>query len=224
MKLSFICTKDKLKRQLNIQYRQELVNQYNISPLDSTYILTNTSRELQFFRWGLIPSSAKDVSAGDNLSMAMSEAVSYSPSFRMPIRQRRCIIFVDSYYEMKTKGRLSQPFRVYSTDKRILCLAGLWDLWQPLEGGDLHKTFSVITVSASESPLWDINTRMPAILDTPEACDRWLSDIPLAEVLEMLRASKNALLDWYPVTTDAELIGYQDEILHKRIEWNGFES
>ena len=221
MKLSFICSKEKLKRQFNIQHRQDLRNRYHIAPLDSTYVLTNTSTELQLFRWGLIPASAKDVSAGDNLSLAMAENASHSPSFRMPIRQRRCLVFADSYYTHKTQGRLSQPFRVHYSDNSLLTLAGIWDLWQDAQG-QLYKTFSILTVSSAETPHWALNPRMPLILDKADLQAAWLSELSLPEIQALMRPCTNPLLTWYPVSKQLEESGYESESLHQPIAWTGF--
>lgn len=50
-------------------------------------------------RWGLIPSSAKDVKGGANLINARGETVAIRPVFRAAFMRRRCLVPMAGYYE-----------------------------------------------------------------------------------------------------------------------------
>ena len=49
-------------------------------------------RLLSQLRWGLIPSWAKDPAAGFKMINARAETVADMPSFREPLRFRRCLV------------------------------------------------------------------------------------------------------------------------------------
>ncbi|XP_063094587.1 abasic site processing protein HMCES-like [Cavia porcellus] len=75
---------------------------------------------------------------------------------------------------------------------RPLTMAGIFDCWEPPEGGDLLYSYTIITVDSCKS-LHDIHHRMPAILDGEEAVSRWLDfgDIPTQEALKLIRPTEN---------------------------------
>ena len=61
------------------------------------------SRELDYetiqLRWGLIPSWAKDPTIGYKLINARCETLAEKPSFRKPLKDHRCLIIADGFYE-----------------------------------------------------------------------------------------------------------------------------
>jgi putative SOS response-associated peptidase YedK len=60
-------------------------------------------RVLGTFRWGLVPSWAKDVSVGYKMINARSEGIGERPAYRRALLKRRCIIPVDYYYEWQVR-------------------------------------------------------------------------------------------------------------------------
>jgi putative SOS response-associated peptidase YedK len=55
------------------------------------------SREFRPFRWGLVPSWAKDPAIGKRMINARSKTATTSPTFRKPLRDRRCLILADGF-------------------------------------------------------------------------------------------------------------------------------
>ena len=126
------------------------------------------------WRWGLIPSWAKDPSIGNRLINARGETVATKPAFRVAFRQRRCLVVADGYYEWKKQGRQKQPYYIHLQDGQPVAMAGLWERWQP-NGGEAiqpRETFTIITRSANEQTR-DIHDRMPALL-AEEDYGAWL--------------------------------------------------
>ena len=80
---------------------------YNIAPSQPVLtVLNDGSKELIFTRWGLVPSWAKDRTIGNRLINARSETVHQKPSFKDPLKRRRCLIVADGFYEWQgTRGR-----------------------------------------------------------------------------------------------------------------------
>jgi len=73
----------------------------NISPGQqiSAVIRDEDVNKLVDFRWGLIPSWAKDPSIGNKMFNARAETVAEKPSFREAFKKRRCLIVADGFYE-----------------------------------------------------------------------------------------------------------------------------
>jgi len=148
---------------------------YNISP--SQPVLTVRTdpatgrREFAMPRWGLIPSWAKDASIGNRLINARAETVADKPAFRRAIRERRCLVPADGFYEWKEEPKGKRPFYVRMRDGTPFALAGLWERWQGISGEPL-ETCAILTTAPNDllAPLHD---RMPLIL-APEAYAQWL--------------------------------------------------
>ena len=78
------------------------VPRYNIAPTQPVAAIRldqHGEREISFFRWGLIPSWAKDIKIGSRMINARSETVAEKPSFRAAFKRRRCLIPADGFYE-----------------------------------------------------------------------------------------------------------------------------
>ncbi len=155
--------------------------------------------EAALFKWGLVPSWAKDPAVGNRMINARSETAAEKPSFRAAWRSRRCLIPADGFYEWERKGKARRPWIFRVTDEPGFCFAGLWETWTPPEGDTLH-TCTVLTTEANEL-LATMHDRMPVILrgDDREA---WLKadagDPLLHELCVPLPAG---LMSAHPVST-----------------------
>ena len=67
--------------------------------------------EPALLRGGLIPSWAKDAKIGNRLINARAETAGEKPAFRDPMRDRRCLILVDGFYEW-APGKPKLPYLV----------------------------------------------------------------------------------------------------------------
>ena len=56
---------------------------------------------VEMFRWGLVPSWAKDPSIGNRMINARAETVGEKPSFKRLIKNRRCLVLADGFYEWR---------------------------------------------------------------------------------------------------------------------------
>jgi putative SOS response-associated peptidase YedK len=130
-------------------------------------------RRLVFFRWGLIPSWAKDEKIGYRTINARAESVARLPSFRSAFRGQRCLIPADGFYEWRKTGRKKQGFHIRREDLRPLALAGLWERWDdPKQAGTIIESCTIITTEANDQ-VQSIHERMPVILE-PRQFDLWL--------------------------------------------------
>ena len=183
-----------------------LAPRFNIAPSQPVAAVRVTAeqpeRRLAMFRWGLIPSWAKDPAIGNRLINARGESVAEKPSFRNAFRRRRCLVLADGYYEWEkrgTKGK-KQPYYFTVQDGEPFALAGLWERWHDADD-HLLETCTIITTAANETAR-AIHDRMPVILNAADY-DLWLDhDVSDAERLKpLLRPFPAELMAAYPVDT-----------------------
>ena len=156
-------------------------------------------RMLDAFRWGLIPSWAKDASIGNKLINARCETVAEKPSFRSALKRKRCMVLVDGYYEWKQDTKPKTPFFFHRKDRKPLALAGLWEEWTSPETGEVVRSCCLITTgpNALVAPIHD---RMPVIL-SKEGQEQWLRPEPqeAAALMPLLVPYAEDALDMYEV-------------------------
>jgi putative SOS response-associated peptidase YedK len=161
---------------------------YNIAPsqeIPAILFDAGIGRRLEWMRWGLVPSWAKDVSIGARLFNARSETVAVKPSFRSAFRHRRCLIAADGFYEWTPRNRGHQPFHFTSSEQELLAFAGLFESWRG-EGGEVIDSCTVLTTEAN-ADVSDVHNRMPALLDAAQR-ELWLEPTSPREDLEQLLA------------------------------------
>lgn len=157
---------------------------YNCAPTQNLAVITNTSpRALEFFRWGLIPSWAKDPAMGSKLINARGETITEKPSFRNAFKSRRCLVPADSFFEWK-RDTIKTPYRILMKSREPFAMAGIWERWLNGEGTPIH-TFSIITTSPNEL-MATIHDRMPVILKREDE-QRWLNGDDGHELLSLLK-------------------------------------
>lgn len=155
------------------------------------------------YRWGLVPSWAKDAKIGNRLINARAETVAATPAFRASFAKRRCIVPADGFYEWERLGpSIRQPNLVRRIDGQPMAFAGLWSVWRDPTQPDAEpvRTFSIVTTGANAT-LEPIHDRMPAILPS-SAWDRWLAPTPAdpGELLALLAPAPPDLLERFPVS------------------------
>ncbi|KAI3439013.1 hypothetical protein D9Q98_001425 [Chlorella vulgaris] len=162
-------------------------------------------------RWGLVPSFTKPGEKPNFFRMfnARSETVAEKASFRRLIPARRCLIPVDGFYEWVKEKDGKQPYYVHLSTGEPLVFAGLWDTWQSAEG-TMHS-FTILTCDSCKRLDW-LHDRMPVVLRTPEAQQRWLrtDDKDTLGTLHKLYVPYNGEdLVWHPVTRQMNTFKFQ---------------
>jgi putative SOS response-associated peptidase YedK len=169
------------------------VPRYNVAPGQEILAVrqnaTEPVRRLSPMLWGLIPSWANDPSIGYKTINARAETVAERPSFREPLRSRRCLILADGFYEWRREGKQKLPFCFTLTGEPVFAFAGLWDRWRSPQGAQIESC-TILTTGPNEL-MQDVHDRMPVILD-PEDYDLWL-DPRFTKIAELA-----ALLKPYP--------------------------
>jgi len=172
-------------------------SRYNCAPTQMLAVITNQQPgKISYLKWGLIPSWAKDASIGNKMINARAETITEKPSYRNPLRSRRCLVPADSFYEWKQNGS-KVPYRIFLKDTRLFAFAGLWDSWKTPEG-EILNSFTIITTEANEF-MQSIHQRMPVILH-PRDEKLWLGSNNPEEILALLRPFPAERMDAYPVS------------------------
>lgn len=174
---------------------------YNIAPTQNVMVVpNNTAGHVSFFRWGLIPSWAKDLEIGNRLINARAETLAEKPSFRAAYLRRRCLILADGFYEWQaiSGSKAKQPMYIQLATKKPFAFAGLWELWRPDDTPILSCT---IITTAPNALLAPIHNRMPVILP-PEAYALWLdpAEQKPAALTHLLKPYPADLMAAYPVS------------------------
>lgn len=175
---------------------------FNLSPSQNALVLfmSGDKRQLELFRWGLIPSWAKDTKIGYKMINARGETVTEKPSFRNAFKSRRAIVPLSGFIEWKRDGAVKRPFAIHIKDEPIMSVAGIWERWQPKDAEVVHS-FSILTTGPN-SLMKDIHDRMPVIL---AKCDEeeWLDpeNEDVKGLLKLLKPCPSKWLEAYEIST-----------------------
>lgn len=176
---------------------------FNAAPSHLLPVVSTLDPEkISFFRWGLIPSWAKDLSIGSRMINARSETLHEKPSFRSLLRSRRCLVIADGYYEWKQEGKIKQPYYICRKDNDLFAFAGLWDIWKSNDG-EIYS-FTIITTTPNPE-LAGLHHRMPVIL-AHEHEKNWINpDFPVQELREILIPLEDEQLTYHPVSREVNI-------------------
>ena len=160
----------------NLQDRQVEVKTGEVNPGDvAAVIASNRKLEPQAFgmKWGY------KLPDGKLIFNARSETAAQKVMFADGMRQRRCLIPADCYYEWQKTAQGKQKYQLAPSNANGFFLAGIYRIEQG------SAVFSVLTKEPVE-PIAFIHHRMPVILPK-EAMSDWLN--PRYNGLEILNAA-----------------------------------
>lgn len=163
-----------IERIFDVKLDKKIYKQnYNAAPTQNLPIVANNNPdEVQFYKWGLIPSWAKDDKLSYSMINARIETLREKPTFKSLVDKKRCIVISDGYYEWKKlNSNDKQPMRICKQNESLFAYAGLWTEWKNSEG-IVIPTFTIITTDAYQS-LAEVHNRMPVMLNT-DAAKAWL--------------------------------------------------
>ncbi|XP_063486305.1 abasic site processing protein HMCES isoform X2 [Symphalangus syndactylus] len=163
---------------------------YNKSPQSNSPVLLSrlhfekdadsSERIIAPMRWGLVPSWFKESDPSKlqfNTTNCRSDTIMEKRSFKSG-----------------SIGAADSPenWEKVWDNWRLLTMAGIFDCWEPPEGGDILYSYTIITVDSCKG-LSDIHHRMPAILDGEEAISKWLDfgEVSTQEALKLIHPTEN---------------------------------
>lgn len=162
---------------------------WNAAPTQNLPVLFDDGSgvAIQGMRWGLVPKWTKPGQLPKVTPInARSETLAEKSMFRSLVKNRRCVVPTNGFYEWKRVGTAKQPYLIEPTDGSLMLLAGLYDEAVDARGSQL-QSFTIVTTRANEK-MARVHDRMPTIL-TLTASDVWLdhdlTDIgPLEHLLQ----------------------------------------
>ena len=176
---------------------------YNIAPSQDILAIRTaleTGRpEWAMLRWGLVPFWSKEPGGKRPLINARAEGIEAKPSFRGPVRHRRCIVPASGFYEWGREGSGKQPYFVRPAEDEVFALAGIWDHWERKQG-EVFESVAIITTSANKL-MQPIHDRMPVILEKEDVAGWIAPTTKLEKVLAMLKPCSSATMVAYPVSS-----------------------
>jgi len=172
---------------------------FNAQPTDLLPIITSADPDiLSYYHWGITPSFTKSKGVSNKLLFAPVEEILSKASQRKSLKQKRCIIPADSFYDWKDIGKKEQiPYRFYLQNNSLFSIAGIWDTFEDEEGQQVN-TFMMLTTKASPD-VRDVTDRMPALLND-DLLVEWLNDSNSSEsILEYVTPFNDEQIKSYTV-------------------------
>ena len=159
--------------------------------------------------WGLIPSWVKDRNQANEIRNktlnARGESIFEKLAFQTSIREKRCLIFVDGFYEYYHFKRKTFPHFIQHIDEaQPLIFGGIWEEWVDQDTAEIVRSTSIVTTEANpfmreihNNPKAN-DARMPLIL-APADTDQWLNASSDSEVKELIKPLANQQLKAHTV-------------------------
>ncbi len=166
----------------------------------------------QAFIWGLIPAWSKNINEAkkfwNHTLNARGETIFEKASFKTSAIYKRCLVYLDAFYEHHHANKHTYPYRIFMKDGSPMAVAGLWEEFTDKSTGEIYKTFSIVTTEANDlmkkihnNPNVD-GPRMPLILPKEKQND-WLIDCKTENDLKYLQSLikpfETELMSAYPV-------------------------
>jgi len=195
---------------------EQLEANYNVAPTQKSIVITNRDpHQIQLFEWGLVPFWSKDGKNSGRMINARAETILEKPAFRKPIRERRCLVIADSFYEWKTAGKSKQPYRIYTPNQKVLVFAGIWEFWRDRNNPELEKrTFSILT-TAPNAEMTPIHDRMPVVLAKAEQ-QAWLGELTEEDITALTQTPMDGVLEMCEVNAAVGSVKNNGPALHER--------
>jgi len=173
------------------------------------FIYPDCKSEPIYATWGLVPFWVKDNAAKlkiwNNTLNARAESIFEKPAYRESAKSKRCLIYLDGFYEYHHSGGKAYPFFIRRIDSELLCVAGLWSEWHDKENHRTLQSFSIVTTVGNHllakihnNPKLD-GSRMLMILPD-ELAEDWINpDKSQAELKSLLLPYPDELLHAHSV-------------------------
>ena len=107
-------------------------------------------------KWGIVPIWAKKKEFRPLIN-ARVETINEKISFKKLIKNYRCIVVADGFYEWKRENNVKTPYFFFRNDKKTIFFAGIYQ----------NNEFCLITENASPNVL-EIHDRQPVIINENE--------------------------------------------------------
>ncbi|MBT3241583.1 MAG: SOS response-associated peptidase [Bacteroidetes bacterium] len=142
-------------------------------------IPSDQPEKLVQMKWGLIPHWVRDEEGAKkiraNTVNARIESVEEKPSFRSAVKNKRCLILANGFFEFHELNKQKYPYYIQLKKGVPFAIAGIFDEWTNRESGEIVRSFSVLTTKANPllEKIHNRKKRMPVIL-RPDLEKSWI--------------------------------------------------
>lgn len=161
------------------------------------------SRELVVGQWALIPPWAKEAKLKYSTNNARSEEIIGKASYKDAwARGQRCIIPAADFDEPNWESGKNHWWRFARADGLPWALAGLWNTWVDRATGEVHESYTMLTINADAHPLMRRMHKPDPKLPADQQDKRSVISIEMADVDRWLAGTvkeATALLQLAPV-------------------------
>lgn len=151
---------------------------YNINPAQFVVVVVNRDgiNQIEQMKWGFIPVGAKDTNSIFRYKTftARSEAVFDKPTWSRAIREKRCLIPANGFYDWKNLETGKTPYYIQIANQSLFAFAGIYSTWAD-PSGTIWGMCSVITTS-TDTDNDMMPSRLPVIV-SPEDEAEWLNPV-----------------------------------------------
>ncbi len=158
--------------------------------------------------WGLVPHWVKTqkqkLDLWNKTINARGESIFEKPSFKDSATNKRCILYVDGFFEYHYYRGKAYPCFIFRTDNEPMAIGGLWSENLDKESGEIFKSFTLVTTKANEFMAKIHNNpklkeaRMPLILNKEEE-EEWLSNNKKEKIKALIKPSFAPELSFHTV-------------------------
>jgi putative SOS response-associated peptidase YedK len=142
-----------------------------------------TGKELVVGQWGLIPWFAKASKLPYATNNARSEELTTKASYKHPwARGQRCIIPAVNFDEPCWETGKNVWWRFRRADGQPWGLAGLWNTWIDKATGEVHESYTMLTINADAHPLMSRMHKPDPKLGSDQQDKRSVISIEVADV------------------------------------------
>lgn len=169
------------------------IENYNAYPTQQLPIIKKNEDSLTLanYNWGLVPKWSEKITDFRPLNNARLETLTEKRTFSGLIKNQRCLIPADGYYEWRKNDEGKKiPYFLRREDSETLFFAGIYQKNNNLE-------FSIITTGAT-GDISNIHHRMPVILKEVEINNYLYSKDPMT----FLNIHQNPKMVFYEVGRD----------------------
>ena len=162
---------------------------YNAHPQQKLPVIKSytNGKTLESLQWGLTPSWTKEREIKPLIN-ARLETLNEKISFKNLIKNNKCLVVADGYYEWKREKISKQPYYFTRSDNQTIFFAGIYKDHQ----------FIIITMQANSNVI-DIHHRQPVII-TEEGFNDYFN--LKKEGTSFLKSYKAPELKFHPVSKD----------------------
>ncbi len=169
---------DLIRQYKIIRSEVESYNKGDIYPSQNVpIVMDDNGRAIKSASWGfpLIEKSKLVINA-------RTESIDHKPMFKNYIKNARCIIPANLFYEWKNEGNKNKvKHEIHLKDKRVFSLGGLFKL-VPNDKGEKELAFVIITTESNKY-MKDLHSRMPLIIED-DALSYWLDKKTSNNIIE----------------------------------------